>query len=163
MESSSPQVIKKLPLLPSERRKRAIGEMCSTSPDKQSSTEIDNLAIKPSESANSSHLDDEYDGGDTHADESAEIGPLKQDFDLEMMEEEKKHRDDQVKQFQSAEPIPVTSTTDQLLHYINTTQHFMDRLELEISNKLDTLTEKVDRIDRSISMIESKRKEQKEA
>lgn len=160
MEPSSPQVIKKLPLLPSERRKRAIGEMCSTSPDKRSPTEIDNLAIKPSESATSSHLDDECGGANTHAGESAELGPLKQDFDLEMMEEEKKHRDDQVKQFESAEPIPVASTSDQLLHFINTTQHFMERLELEISNKLDTLTEKVDRIDRSISMIESKRKEQ---
>mmetsp|Transcript_2179 Transcript_2179/g.3304 ORF Transcript_2179/g.3304 Transcript_2179/m.3304 type:complete len:155 (-) Transcript_2179:79-543(-) len=148
MEQSS-----KLPLLPSERKAK-VTELSEQS-NVHSPTQVVNLEIKPSDSTGQETLPENV-YIDSNASSPAATSQQK-DHDLQDLQD-RKARNEQIGNFDSLPPLPVATAADQLLHFMNITTNFMNKLEMDVSDRITELSQKIDSIDRKVGLMESKRK-----
>ena len=143
----------KLPLLPSARKARAT-VLSVQSKEASSPTQVGDLQIKLSDSCGSSSSTTHE--PPIHLCTERNISPFslnkKKDQDLLEM----KARDEQVEEFASFQPLPVATTAEHLLHFMNTTTNFLNKLEIDVSDRIGELSHKIDSIDRKVGLIESK-------
>jgi hypothetical protein len=145
MESSS-----NLPRLPSERKaKAAEKEKPSTSNVQSSPTQICNLQVKASDSGS---VTDEPNAKFLNPATPSPLVP-----NLEQQRQDRHTRDEQLDLFESLEPLPPSSTAEKLLRFMNTTTQFINSLEVEVSEKLDSCSNKILTLDHKVSLIESRR------
>jgi|AntRauTorckE5430_2_1112549.scaffolds.fasta_scaffold02082_4 hypothetical protein len=147
----------KLPLLPSERKLKAT-EQSDHSKETSSPTQVRNLEIKLSESSGSSGSPTPIQEASSHSSTERIASPLSpgQQKDQDLLE--RKARSELVEESASFRPLPVATTAEHLLHFMNTTTNFMNKLEIDVSDRIGEMSHKIDNIDRKVSLIESKKR-----
>jgi len=135
-----------LPRLPSERKAKA-AELEQPGPSHVvSPTQVSNLELKASES------EDAY---ETPLDNSPPVSP--QRANQEQYYQDRIARDEQIDQFATLPPLPTSKAAEQLLRFMHTTTQFMNTLEAAVGERLDSCSGKIKRLDRKVSLLESKR------
>jgi hypothetical protein len=138
-----------LPMLPSERKAKSAEQDQPPVPDPDpfdSPTQVSRLESKASvggcatEEPSSHHLSLENES------------PQVPDFDQH--QKEKETRDEQISAFESIEPLPISSTAEKLLRFMNTTTSFINSLEMEVGQKLDSCSNKISTLDHKVTLIE---------
>ena len=146
----------KLPPLPSERKAKVTEQSES---NVHSPTQVVKLEIQPSDSFGQETLPEPL-SIDSNPSSPAATSQQK-DHDLQDLHD-RKARNEQLGNFDSLPPLPVATTAEQLLHFMNTTTNFMNKLEIEVSDRIAGLSQKIDSIDRKVGLMESKRKLEEE-
>jgi hypothetical protein len=67
-------------------------------------------------------------------------------------------REEQFDRLSSYPPLPVSITSEYVLEYLSTTTDFMNKFQYELSQKFDDCSEKIDRLDRMVGLLESKQR-----
>lgn len=67
-------------------------------------------------------------------------------------------REEQLERLGAYPPLPVSITSEYLLDYISTTTEFMNKFQYQVSQRFDEFHEKIDRIDRMVRLLESKKR-----
>ena len=70
--------------------------------------------------------------------------------------QDRKVRDEQLDRLKSVDPLPPSITAEKLLRFMNTTTQFMNSFEAEVSEKLDTCSDKISALDHQVSLIENR-------
>jgi hypothetical protein len=147
----------KLPPLPSERKAKVTEQSKS---NVHSPTQVVKLEIQPSDSFGQKETLPERLSIDSNSSSPAATSQQKDD-DVQDLHD-RKARNEHLGSFDSLPPLPVATTAEQLLHFMNTTTNFMNKLEIEVSDRIAGLSQKIDSIDRKVGLMESKRKLEEE-
>jgi hypothetical protein len=140
-----------LPLLPSARKKRLLKEETLEEPRKDIRTEEEGDA--------SSQTPNAFQRLPQHLDANEEVNTgaeLEREAAIARRKENEQERISQLKTFSSLPPLPATTTTSNLMHYLSTTTRFINTFAASTNESCIRSSNAIDNLEIKMSLLESK-------
>lgn len=143
-----------LPLLPSARKKRLLKEELLEEPRKDIGTKEKEEGDVSSQTLNASQsLPQQFKNTEEEENTAAE---LEREAAIARRNENEQERKTQFKTFSSLPPLPATTTTSNLMHYLSTTTRFVNTFAASTNESCIRSSNAIDNLEIKMSLLESK-------